>query len=31
MLLDFTADGPKAMADPWKDRMDLTEAAATRH
>jgi para-nitrobenzyl esterase len=31
MLLDFTADGPKAVADPWQTRMDLTEAAATRH
>jgi hypothetical protein len=31
MLLDFTAEGPKAMADPWQSRMDLTEAAAMRH
>ena len=30
MLMDFTADGPKAVTDPWKARMDLTEAAATR-
>ena len=22
MLLDFTAEGPKAMADPWQTRMD---------
>jgi para-nitrobenzyl esterase len=31
MLLDFTNEGPKPVADPWKERMDLTEAAATRH
>ena len=30
MLLDFTTEGPKAIADPWQTRMDLTEAAATR-
>jgi para-nitrobenzyl esterase len=24
MLVDFTADGPKAIPDPWKARMDLT-------
>ncbi len=29
VLMDFTAGGPKAMADPWKARMDLTEAAAS--
>jgi para-nitrobenzyl esterase len=28
VLMDFTADGPKAGPDPWKARMDLTEAAA---
>jgi para-nitrobenzyl esterase len=29
-ILDFTNAGPKAGPDPWKARMDLTEAAASR-
>jgi para-nitrobenzyl esterase len=29
-IIDFTNDGPKAGPDPWKARMDLTEATATR-
>jgi para-nitrobenzyl esterase len=29
-IMDFTNDGPKAGADPWKTRLDLTEAAASR-
>jgi len=29
-IMDFTNDGPKAGADPWKARLDLTEAAASR-
>ena len=28
-IMDFTADGPRGGPDPWKARMDLTEAAAT--
>jgi para-nitrobenzyl esterase len=27
-IMDFTNEGPKAGPDPWKTRMDLTEAAA---
>lgn len=27
-LMNFTAMGPKAMKDPWKDRLDLTAAHA---
>ncbi len=29
-LLNFTNDGPVAQADPWKDRLDLIEAMATK-
>ena len=29
MIMDFTAEGPKAGQDPWKARMDVTESAAT--
>ena len=28
MLMDFTATGPVAKADPWKDRLDLVERLA---
>ena len=28
-LMDFTEDGPKGGPDPWKARMDVTEAAAS--
>ncbi len=28
MLLDFTADGPVAKPDPWRDRLDLIERMA---
>jgi para-nitrobenzyl esterase len=27
-ILDFTNDGPKSSADPWKDRLDLAERAS---
>jgi para-nitrobenzyl esterase len=30
-ILDFTSAGPKGGPDPWKTRMDLTEAAAQIH
>ena len=30
LLLDFTEKGPVAGPDPWKERLDLVEAAATR-
>lgn len=29
VLLNFTNSGPIAQPDPWKDRLDLTEAAST--
>ena len=28
MIMDFTAEGPKAGQDAWKARMDVTEAVA---
>lgn len=28
VILDFTMDGPKAVADPWKNRLDLVEGIA---
>lgn len=28
MLMNFTADGPKAMPDPWRARLDLTQKYA---
>jgi len=30
-IMDFTNDGPKSGPDPWKTRMDLTEAVAQTH
>jgi para-nitrobenzyl esterase len=27
VILDFTNDGPKSVPDPWKTRMDVTEAS----
>jgi para-nitrobenzyl esterase len=30
VLMNFTQDGPKAMADPWKNRLDLTEERVTQ-
>jgi para-nitrobenzyl esterase len=30
-IMDFTNDGPKGGPDPWKARMDLTEATAHAH
>jgi para-nitrobenzyl esterase len=30
-IMDFTNDGPKSGPDPWKTRMDLTEAVAQAH
>jgi len=29
-LMNFTEDGAKSMADPWKDQMDLLEATHTK-
>jgi para-nitrobenzyl esterase len=29
-ILDFTNDGPKSGPDPWKSRLDLTEASVIR-
>ena len=31
MLMNFTSNGPEAMADPWKSRLDVTEAWASQH
>jgi len=30
MIMDFTLTGPVAKADPWKDRLDLTEKLAQK-
>jgi len=29
MLMDFAANGPVAVADPWRERLDLTERLAS--
>ncbi len=31
ILMDFTNSGPVAKADPWKQRLDLTEALSAKH
>ena len=31
ILLDFTMEGPVAVPDPWKARLDLTETVAGKH
>ena len=30
MLMNFTAQGPVAQADPWKDRLDLVQRYSAR-
>ena len=31
LIMNFTANGPLAGPDPWKERLDLAERANIRH
>jgi len=31
LIMDFTAGGPLAVADPWKPRLDLAQRVNERH